>query len=891
MRYTFISSAALVTTLLATSAYSSSALAQKAALLAPVTQWAVTKVDATAKQGGYCALARRFGQNTILTLARNGASETSLALDFQAPKLKAGDNIKIVLDPGAGEQRSYYVSPISPQAFVVRLGRDDRFFNALQETGFLRIDANGQSYSFNLADIDAGHDKLQGCVARVGGTTQEASSGMHNEIENLRRDVLNLKKENQRLAGVMQDLPPGEVAVPDEIISERLSGQARALETRNESLRYQHEQQTGVSAGQIGSDIEALGTLRSENVRLSKQLASLTLSVADNEIMAEQVSSQASRNRSLRQDVVQNSDGWHQGQIQISSLQEQNQRLQQQLQQASREIAIAQNDAQAATEEKEQLKNILEEVKDEATKEPPPMPEEENVIPPSDGEASAEPTPLPVEASSGKPSVDELMAQIRDKDAKLVELSNLQMEVEKLRKENSELQQRLMDGVKDKDTIAGLNEKIRTLEEENNRLIQQVQNNPSGTDTPKDEQISALTAENARLQKEIDTMKAKADEVEKLRSQLTALQSEYEALKNKPPEAAAATPEQTAQIEVLTKENAELKARVESLTAELKTAAETKLADGSAPVSNGATCTAEVNKAVKTAEEEKQVEMATLAKENMTLKQKLAQFMGGGKAAVSTAEAPADVTAQTPVEEIEIKPVVNPPEEISNIVAADYPPPASEAQTEAQRQEAEMMNSMKAPAKVTPPVKPADDIKWNQPFNPSNKGEQAPSMNNKMADVPAAMPPATDNSPFSVQDVLVSAQIAQPGQIQKIEKASGPDRNAYQWKAGAVYGSAEQKVMNDASQFETQVQQYLEKTKSRCAGDFAASPDNSWQNGPVRVDTYEIACIGRNISSTASLAFINKGGSFTVVAHEASADEMADAMSLRDRIVRSITGS
>lgn len=369
-------------------------------------------------------------------------------------------------------------------------------------------------------------------------------------------------------------------------------------------------------------------------------------------------------------------------------------------------------------EEKEELKNILEEVKDEAAAVPPPMPDEQqDVIPPSEEDAAKVTPPQSVllaVTASGQPSVDELMAQIRDRDAKLVELSNLQAQVEDLTKKNAELEQKLMDSVKDKETIAQLTEKIRTLEEENNRLIQQVQNNPSGTETPKDEQISALTAENARLQKEIEDVKGKASETESLRSQLTTLQAEHEALKAKPPEAtAAATPEQTAQIETLTKENAELKAKVESLSAELRTATETKVAEGGADVSNGQTCTAEVTKAQKVAAEEKQVEMATLAKENMTLKQKLAQFMGGGKAK-APAETAADITAQAPIEAKEVAAPVT-PEEISNIVAADYPPPAKEqGQTEAQRQEAEMMNSMgqRTPAS-TPELKKAEDITWN----------------------------------------------------------------------------------------------------------------------------------------------------------------------------------
>ena len=141
--YPLLASAALATTLLATSANFTPAHAAKTAMLEPVTKWAVTKIDGSAKQAGYCAVARRFRANTILTMARNPDGETSIALDFQAPKMKTGENTKVVLDPGAGEQRSYYISPVSEQAFVVRLGRDDNFTSALNETGYLRVEAGG----------------------------------------------------------------------------------------------------------------------------------------------------------------------------------------------------------------------------------------------------------------------------------------------------------------------------------------------------------------------------------------------------------------------------------------------------------------------------------------------------------------------------------------------------------------------------------------------------------------------------------------------------------------------------------------------------------------------------------------------------------------------------
>ena len=76
-----VSSAAVIGSLMASSALISEALAQKGTVMSPSTSWAVTKVDNAA--GPYCAMARQFNQNTVLTIAQNERSETSFALDFQ----------------------------------------------------------------------------------------------------------------------------------------------------------------------------------------------------------------------------------------------------------------------------------------------------------------------------------------------------------------------------------------------------------------------------------------------------------------------------------------------------------------------------------------------------------------------------------------------------------------------------------------------------------------------------------------------------------------------------------------------------------------------------------------------------------------------------------------
>ncbi len=968
MRYSLLASAALATTLLATGASFAPAQAAQNAMLQPVTKWAITKVDASGKQAGYCALARRFKQNTILTMARNPAGETSLALDFQAPKLKTGENTKITLDPGAGEQRSYYISPITAQAFVVRLGRDDKFIDALQTTGFLRVEADGQSYNFNLADIDTGNSNLEGCIANIGGVGMQQADA-DNEIETLRRDVQGLKKENQRLASIVQDVPPGDVVMPDEVVAERLSGHARTLEQENDTLRLRHEaraqvpSRSGLAAGQVYSDEVEVGNLARENAKLSKMLSGLTMRASDGDGIRKHIESLQQENRAMRADMVERSGegSWGRSHAQIADLKEENRRLQKAMNRKPADLVVAQLEPAAGDEPP--IKNILEEVEDE----PPAMPQ-----------AAA--------------TVDELMAQIKEKDAKLVEMSSLQSEIEDLREKNKELEQKLLDSVQDKETIKALNEKIAGLEAENAKLAQQLKDGGGASD----EQVKALTAENESFRKQIEELKDNTQETDALRQRLADVQKENDELKAKAPEAAsaAATPEQAAQIESLTKDNEELRQKlaaadthIAELETQLKAAQESKSAEAAAPANDedlaklksdleeqskhaaeleqqlsaakaeagkaaaekvpaddgaaaaeaqalqikldeqtkraetaeaelktakelpAAETTApsdeEIKKQVeaakleiqKQAEEEKQIEMASLANENMALKKMLVALTEQAPVAdapvtevpveeVKGAEAP-------PMETKEVAVPVTPPkaseEPPSNIVAADYPPElpkVEEGMTEAQKQEAAMMDSMKDAPKAEAPAK-QEDISW------SDKKEEAPAVADAApaAEMPVEAPaemPAASAAAFSVTDIVASAQIASPADVQKVERASGPDRQAYQWKVGQIFGSAEQRPMQDASKFDEQVKAYLEKTHKRCAGDFAASPDKSSDNASGRIDTYEIACVGKAVNSTASLAFVNKAGYFTVFAHETSADQMGDAMELRDRLVKAL---
>ena len=141
---------------------------------------------------------------------------------------------------------------------------------------------------------------------------------------------------------------------------------------------------------------------------------------------------------------------------------------------------------------------------------------------------------------------------------------------------------------------------------------------------------------------------------------------------------------------------------------------------------------------------------------------------------------------------------------------------------------------------------------------------------------------------FSVKDVITAANISTPEKIKPVASQGNFDV-AYQWNGGSIYGSAEQKPLASPEQFDELVQEYLERTQSRCPGDFAVVPDNTVGGGNVRADSYEVACVSSNVSSGASLLFFNKGGDFAVVAHEAPTEELDTAMSMRNKIMQVVT--
>jgi hypothetical protein len=142
-----------------------------------------------------------------------------------------------------------------------------------------------------------------------------------------------------------------------------------------------------------------------------------------------------------------------------------------------------------------------------------------------------------------------------------------------------------------------------------------------------------------------------------------------------------------------------------------------------------------------------------------------------------------------------------------------------------------------------------------------------------------------------VADLLGLANVVKPSDVRRVEEGAA-GAQAYQWKNGEVFGTAEERPITSDIEFDGLVKAYLQRTQKRCPGDFAVVPSETRGEGESRTDSYEVACVGAKVSSGASLLFYNRNGVFTVVAHEAPTQSLDQAINNRDMVLKALnTGS
>lgn len=835
---------------------SSFAQTAPAVVYKPQGEWAVTRVAAKGPgKDPYCTMARRFGDNTILTFARNGKDETSLAMDFQPNTLAKGQSYYVTLSAGADEKRAFDVTPVSDKAMVIRLGQDAKFHDALNRAGSLNVDVAGLQFKFELPDMEKGHQDLGGCVTSIVepaagelATQQAASASVPavtpeaiinapakaasvgnpaptlSEAESLREENLRLKNALERERREYEDRFMKESAGSSQVseVMEKL----KLLEKENSDLKYQladarsmqpkskAEAPAVVAApavcaptvsGEKAPAVQAeLSLLREENTRLKADLAAQKTAMVELEMKASQAAEAAQGD----------SKKWATDTATISRLQSrvdelsaQNTKLQSDLTAAQASVS-----ASAAASVKDDGSITLSQLRSVEAQLRSVENERDTLRLQIDKMGEGGEDKL-LKLSGSDWNLEQATRRYNEAEREIRRLgTQLEQARTKCTAEKKEIEYMLFDPeIATKEQIS----KLMTLEQELTTAKAEL----ARKDTDAGGKLDEYQQKIASLEGELQAAKQGTVDAETLKAQITQAQADKKQLEQRVAQLEQGSVGGSASVN----ENLALKDRIAILEGE-KSALEQKLASSIHPAAG--TPTAPIQQQVV--------------------------------AAVSTQSAVVESIAPVPAE---------------RVASADARMPGSVS------------------------TEPLDNDVYGGPvaLSPKSVTPSSSFVSTQQA-VVAAVPSAAPAVSLITADAL-AGQLRQAGLnltsgIKKIEKASGPSSVAYSWDMGGLFGSAEQAPMQNPEQFKTLISKYLDKTKSRCAGDFAASPVPVEKSGSVLVESYEIACIGADGNgATAALAFYGQNGVFTTVAHEASMDSMDLAMDARDRVIASVSGA
>lgn len=841
-----------------------SGAAPGAAPMQPMGGWAISRIPASQNGGAYCAMARKFGDNLVITFARNEKNEISVAVDFQKPVLNTDQEYLTILKPGFSQDRAFTVRPVSQKALVIRMGEDQDFFTALTRSDRLDLDLGGEQFGFVMPDMAGGLRDVNHCIVAMSGAnpaipasrtaqldvatiepaagepaTGEPASGKPAMMQSVSSEVLPMPGESATMRAMpaaqsmalKTDAPPRRATIAASApasapvpqggaqadATASLALQLRSLREENErlktSLAEQRQSATPKAAPaddpRVASLTQRADALAAENDALRNQLADASARAATakaapapDPALTGQVASMRARNESLTQQVAS---------------------LQGQLEQQRKAPAPQADDGQKVA----QLEATIAKLQ---------------------SENSALSSSLTAMKSASGDAGTVSLAQLRATEARLGAVEKdrdaLVAQVAQMRDGKA---QGLMSIAGNDWTLKTATGRYTEAEREIQRLGRQMENERTSCMAEKKE--LEYTLFDPRI-----AQKAQIAKLVELEDQLASAKASKSAQQDQ-----AKLAEKDARIAELERMAAASQSELASLRAQLDQA---RHAAAELPSRQDGTGRADKVAGNDLSEGFK----AQLAERDRKLAETEAQLTMLRNQLSTPAEPAASAPVMAPVDKV---------------AEADMPAAA-----------VDFAAIQTASGTVSDDPQPAMSF-----FNVNRRRDRGGEISRAAA---VAVAPVNPRMPTTspkisgidtMRTVLSDAGIDLTRNVQDASDALGDLGAAYTWESAGMYGSAEQYPLGEPAQFQALVTAYLDKTRERCDGQFAVSPGATVDRPGLRTAAYEIACVaGHSQGSAASLLFVARDGQFTSIAHEGSLDSMARGMDLRDRVASSIGG-
>ena len=873
------------------------------------SDWAVKKVNA---ETPYCTLARPYENNVTFTIAKNSNGEGTLALDFGRDAFDLTRPYPVKLSVGS-IAREYAVTAASASIIIMRVGADTLLFNALRQSPVATMMIDNESFDISLTDKKGGFTNFNDCLG-----AQPAPAKP-------------IMVETKKVIAPNPDLVPIPNSMPVPVRTAELTNQNNQIDAllsenrRLTSLLSQRaaqptiQQNTGQSLAEVGQLRQQLKRAEQENLNLIAQI---------NQLEDDLIKSRQSIDPDISATLSERNR-------QISLLSEQNKSLLSALQMAEtnqpivkevlRQVEVPVASPELLTENariKSQI-NILNS-------------QLASVVAERDNfklqmqQQSQSPKVITNEVVKEVPQVPKEMLQ--QQQAMQLRISQLENQAQQLSSEKASLENQLASSPSPEVIIKEVIKEVPVM---------------SGAAPSNASEMSIQLAE---AETQAKSFEAERDEYRRLLQTERRRMREEGDLAGQIKDVAGAEGVLINDVRRLEKEKADLTRQLEyakktgTVIEQVSAPAEvdsSKLTDLSQQLS-------EAKKQLSIAEAEKaklNKRMAMIDSEAMAAQRQLAESKIA-KLANDSPQAIADelnaktlraeiaaLEAQNNVLRVDMMSDRQEKREIAS--AADYSQkpsaPTGKTSTEIMDQTAA---SVEATTTIDKPVigegrisRPIDDeieatiLSKRQPVQ-----RAVPVINEKMAMVSAPrtnvvsepidvvarasvptrpmaqqvrpqQPQSTMNlqpqmaalSGGEIRQLVGQSKIPLQSSIDRIDRVSGPDFAAFRWDTGMVYGSGEQSRLSDVSAFNKSVQQYIQKTASRCQGSFDQNIQTVNTANGLTASSADIACVDNNADgNAASILFFAHNGMFYALAHEADMDTFKVAMDMRDRLVGSI---
>jgi len=884
-------------------------------------------------------MAQKFGNNSILSVARNMSGEYSLALDFQSPAFIASGDETITLQPGKGEKQSFKTTPQNQQVIVIGLGNDESFFSQLDKSDVIKISYSGGELEYKLENFKDGRGELSVCLSGLNNKKEAPSSGdaasqelaekvsavapaaapQEPSVEGLLEARPTPSMGSEPISSTQTSVPVGKVEVIGESISPAPEKKVVVEQKVVEVPAVDPEQSRKLEDLQLENAQlkRALAETRQnfENVQAKEQGAAvselrekLTTAESENKSLKDQLASVKAPDTKGDSDLTKMQADAVRMTQQIETLKAENTTLRNQLEIASSGVATAPTDEGKEIEDyKSQLASLTSENKSLQAQ----LADAQKVV-------------------SQQPAAgddNELKHQIRSLNTQLETLRGekevLQTNYEQLQKESESGQLKTVGGNWD---LEQATRRYQESQREIRRLGALLDDERVKCSAEKKELESMLfdpeIAKGAQIAKlddlqgqvrekegKIKEMEASIVQLQAQASpekdqQIASLKSDLSAAQKNLSETTAAKialESELAQNKAGQQEQGDLKNRVATLQDSVKER-EAKIKDMEAQLTSLQQATA----ANTSNASEKEAQLIGLKGQMVEKDAKIAELQGELKKSTMSVEqmqlAKANATSNeallaTLKEELTSK-STQLGESEAKLAQANAQLAQLQAQSQIQSQgqsvqaasvanlQAQVLQGQQRIGQLETQIKSMHQQQTAQQSPAQQASYVQPSYGTESAAPQSkgtVFPSSADYASF-----LKSAGVPVKGGLTEVQGGDPSSYKAYSWKTDSLYGSIEMRKAEGPAAFDSVVSQYLARAKSRCNGEFAAVPSSvKAQGGVEKSASYEIACVGQSSSSSASILFTLESGIVSTIAHEGRAEAMELAIDARDKIARS----